>query len=187
MSEAFTIYDNYDLFNDKSIGNARECFVENGYALEEITEQMVFDQIYEDDNIIWNEVKAEMENFFSDKYYCVLVGKVGRWNGVYDAGTVFRGEDISSIIYKALKDCDYVKFTDRGGHFYIDGDHHDGHVSYEIKVLNERGITYYENWGSRWNDKRSEAYVIKKLMDRNFSVLPRFAEKVYGYGIKKET
>lgn len=71
-------------------------------------------------------------------------------------------------------------------HYEEDTQHADYELPSKTIVLNEKGIAYYENWDSHWNDKRSESYVMNKLMDRNFSVLPRFAEKVYGYGVKAE-
>ena len=65
------------------------------------------------------------------------------------------------------------------GHLYIHCSHHDGSCEYEIKKLTDNGINYFDNWEYNWNDKRTEGYIGRKLVEK-YSVLPRFAERIYG-------
>lgn len=56
------------------------------------------------------------------------------------------------MFYKAMTDCDYFRIYDENGHMYLTCSHHDGTNHFEIKIVTEKGYT----------------------------VLPRFAEKIYG-------
>lgn len=178
-----TVYDNYDLFTDEAMQETKDFLLESGYDLDEIDEDMLINSINLNDADNWECTKSELERFFGDKYKCILFGTVGRWDGTFAAGTIFDGDDFIDTIYKGLKDCDYISITDENGHLYISGTHHDGTVSYEVKILTNKGIEYLENWEYNWDDKRTEQYVHNQIVKR-YSVLPHFAAKVYGYGMK---
>ena len=104
-------------------------------------------------------------------------GTNGRWNGTFEAGTIFT--DFMDMYREAMTDCDYVHLYDENGHFYMQCSHHDGTNYYEIKKLTDKGIDYLENWEGNWDDKRSERYIHDQIMKR-YSTLPNFAHKVYG-------
>lgn len=178
-----TVYDNYDLFTDETMQEAKDFLLEAGYDIDEIDEDMLINSINLNDSDNWECIKNELEGFFADKYRCILFGTVGRWDGTFAAGTVFDGDEIMDILGKALCDCDYINITDENGHLYISGTHHDGTVCYEVKILTDKGVEYLGNWDYAWNDKRTEQYVHNQIVKR-YSVLPHFVAKVYGYGVK---
>lgn len=144
---------------------------------------MLYSEIRENDSLNWEAVQNELEGYFDDKYKCIIFGTVGRWNGTFVSGTVFEGDELMDILSKALKDCDYISITDENGHLYVSGTHHDGDVSYEIRILTEKGVKYLENWEEKWDDNRTEQYVHNQIV-KYYSVLPHFAKKVYGCGAK---
>ena len=172
------IYNNYDLcetYPDKEI---KEYFMEeSGYEEDEITDEMIWEERHFLDEINWEEEKERLEKFFLDGNKWILFGTVGRWDGLYRAGTLF--DTFDDFFYKATKDCAYWKFYDENGHLYLTCSHHDGTCHYEIKEVTDKGIEYLDNWEDNWNDKRTEEYIHTQII-QIYSRLPRFAEKVYG-------
>ena len=171
-----TIYDNYNLWNDSNVKEAKEVLLERD-GNENPSDNDIWDELNDEDNINWKEEKYELLKFFDDGSTWILRGTNGRWDGSHEAGTIFT--DFMEMFNKAMKDCDYVKLYDENGHFYFQCSHHDGTNCYEIKKLTENGIKYLENCEYDWNDKRSERYIHDQIMKR-YSVLPHFAHKVYG-------
>lgn len=170
------IYNNYDLSENYPDEEIIKQLIENGEERENITEEMLWNERYFYDEIYWEEQKAQLEEFFS-KGKWIAFGTVGRWNGLYNAGTIF--DDFEKFFYRATEDCNYWKFYDENGHLYLTCSHHDGTCHYEIKELTDKGIQYLENWEDNWNDKRTDKYVHTQIINK-YSRLPRFAEKVYG-------
>lgn len=170
------IYNNYDLSENYPDKELIEQLIENGEERENITEEMLWNERYFYDEIAWEEQKAQLKEFFS-KGKWIAFGTVGRWNGLYNAGTIF--DDFEKFFYRATEDCNYWKFYDENGHLYLTCSHHDGTCHYEIKELTDKGIQYLENWEDNWNDKRTDKYVHTQIINK-YSRLPRFAEKVYG-------
>ena len=178
IPKARTIYNNYDLSETYPDKEVKEILLEQGYEEDEITEEKMWNMRYSNDEIDWEIEKERLENFF--KYIgnkWMLFGSVGRWIGVYKAGTLF--DTFDDFFYKATRDCHYIHFYDENGHLYLSCSHHDGTCCYEIKEVTDKGIKYLENWEDNWDDKRSEEYVHTQIFNR-YSRLPRFAEKVYG-------
>ena len=174
-----TIYDNYALWEKYPDKDIKEMLMEDGYEQDEISDDTIWNTRYRQDEIDWEEAKYELTEFFKNNgNKWMIFGEVGRWNGVYKAGTLF--ETFDDFFYKAAKDCDYIHFYDENGHLYLTCSHHDGTCHYEIKEVTDRGLQYLENWeyGSI-NDKRTERYVHTQIFNK-YSRLPRYAEKVYG-------
>lgn len=172
-----TIYDNYHLWENYPDEDMKEALMENGYEEDEITDEAIWKERYFYDENDWEDAKIALNAFFNSKSKWMIFGEVGRWDGVYKAGTLF--ETFDDFFYKAAKDCDYIHFYDENGHLYLTCSHHDGTCHYEIKEVTDEGIRYLENWEENWNDKRSEQYVHTQIFKR-YSRLPRFAERIYG-------
>jgi hypothetical protein len=166
------IYNNYDLWEDYA-EDAREILTENG---EEITDEKIWDQIDFQNEINWEDAQGALTDFFDGENW-ILFGYTGRWDGNYKAGCVF--DDFMKMFYTAAKDCDYVKFWDENGHFYLMCSHHDGTNTYEIRKITDRGSEYLKNWEYNWSDSRTEEYIHDQIIKR-YSTLPHFAHKVYG-------
>lgn len=176
-----TIYNNYSLWEEYPDKDVKEMLLEDEtYETEDdISDDAIWKERYFLDSLDWDDAKYELENFFiSNGNKWMLFGEVGRWNGVFKAGTLF--ETFEDFFYKATKDCDYIHFYDENGHLYLTCSHHDGTCHYEIKEVTDKGIEYLANWEDNWNDKRTEEYVHTQIFNR-YSKLPRFAEKIYGY------
>lgn len=167
------IYDNYDLYNNYA-DDAKENLAEDG--IENPSDDELWDLINFLDSCDWEEVKEDLDNFFSEGTW-IMTGTVGRWNGIYDSGIMFT--DFDSAFSMATKDCDYISLYDENGHLYLTCSHHDGDNMFEIKRLTEKGEKYFENWEYNYNDTRSEKYIHKQLMEK-YSVLPHFVHKMYG-------
>lgn len=172
-----TIYSNYDLWEKYPDEEIIKMLIENGTDKEDITDNMIMEERYFYDSIDWEDTEAQLKDFFNNGNKWILVGSVGRWDGVYDAGTVF--ETFDDFFYKATSDCDYIHFYDENGHMYLRCSHHDGTCHYEIRQITEQGIKFLERWEDNWDDERSEQYIHTQIMKR-YSRLPQFARKIYG-------
>ena len=175
-----TLYSNYNLtetFPDEEIKSIL-IDLERYTTEDEITDNAIWEERYIQDEIDWEYVRDELISFFKYKgNKWMIFGEVGRWDGVYKAGTLF--ETFEEFFYKATEDCHYWKFYDENGHLYLTCSHHDGTCHYEIKEVTDKGIEYLENWEYNYNDKRTEYYVHTQIFNR-YSRLPRFAERVWG-------
>lgn len=170
------IYDNYDV--SQMYDDAKDFLLEE-HDEEEITDSMIWDQVYLGDSLNWDDEHERLKDFFTGRGYFLLMGTVGRWNGRYEAGYVFN--DWDEMFYKAIRDCDYWKIWDENGHFYLKCSHHDGTNLFEIKRITYKAVDFLENWE---NDK-DEAEKHNIIWNSNFlSSLPHFAAEVYG--VKKK-
>ena len=94
-----TIYSNYDLWEKYPDKEIIEMLIENGNEEEDITDNMIMEERYFYDECDWDNAKHELEKFFKNGNKWLLVGSVGRWDGVYKAGTVF--ETFDDFFYRA--------------------------------------------------------------------------------------
>lgn len=170
------IYNNYDLWDDYPDEELKKLAIENGWVDDEseITDQMLIDWRYDEDEMQWQIVIKELEEFFKGKTVGFF-GSVGRWNGTYKVGDI---GDFWTLYYKAVRDCDYIKIYDENGHMYLTCSHHDGTNHFEIKILNDDAEDYYDRW-SYGNDNRKEYEVITQIYKR-YSKIPRYMQNVYG-------
>ena len=166
------IYDNYDLDYD----GAKEYLHEQGN--EDPTESEIWAEANFQDEINWYEIKAELENVFNDGNF-LAVGTCGRWNGNFAGGFIF---ETFQELMNHFSDCDYIKFWDENGHFYLKGTHHDGTHHVEIKEITKKGKDYYDNWDfGPITDKRTEMEIHKKMFsDSHYTKLINYAHKYYG-------
>lgn len=167
------IFDNYDV--SAMYDEAKEFLMEDREEDDEPTENEIWDEVYFQQETMWEEAKAELESFFKGKTVGFF-GEVGRWDGVYKAGKI--GE-FWKIYYSAIKDCDYVKITDENGRMYLKCTHHDGSCFFEIKEVTQQGSDYLDRWEYNYDDKRKEKEVHTQIYKR-YSKNLNFAHKVYG-------
>lgn len=167
------IFDNYNIekyWKETAIEN----LVVNG--IDRPSEEKVWDEMSYLSAEWWCDTVFDLTCFFDGAIW-IMVGTVGRWNGNFAAGTVF--DSFAEMFKETIKDCDYWKIWDENGHLFFQCSHHDGTNCYEIKRVTQKGEIYLENWENNWNDKRSEKYIHKKIMEK-YSILPRYAETVFG-------
>lgn len=184
-----TIYSNYNL--DDNYNEIRQLIIDeypelctevenNGDSVSMVpSEKTIWDFIFENDSINWDDTFSEVKEFFANKTV-IMFGNIGRWNGNFCGGSIGDFETLFNIL---ISDCDYVELLDDNGHFYINCSHHDGNNSMQVKILSERGKTFVENWEYDYSHKYNfnEQTLHEKIATNNFlSALPHFARKVYG-------
>lgn len=172
------LYDNYDLDFEGAKEEAIERYydfcdsidkeIEDDY---EPNEEKIWETAHELDGLFWEEFQNDFEKFIGNDVF-IIQGNIGRWNGVARGGFTFSSLDELS---RAWKDCDYIKVYDENGHLYIECSHHDGINFYEIRKLTEKGRKYLNN--HNYYDKEE---LHNKLMKNPYSVLPNYANKVWG-------
>ena len=157
MKTNYVFYDNYNL--DELEEEARESLLINDEDLteEDITDDMIWEEIYFIDDINREETWAELDNIFNGNY--LAVGTCGRWDGTYDGGFVFK---TFKELMSRFEHCVYFKIWIDNNHFYVEGSHHDGTDMVEVKEITDRGFQYYENWNYGY-DKRTEREVHRKM------------------------
>jgi len=172
------IYNNYDLWETYPDEDLIEHAIEEGWIDEEEKDDVSESQIqawrYLEDDFDWENAEYELKNFFNGKDV-IMVGTVGRWDGNYAGGKV--GE-FWELYHEAVRDCDYIKIYEKGGHFYIECSHYDGTNHFEVKILTENGKRYLNNWEYNWSNKKTEREIHKQIMKR-YSKLPKFFKTVY--------
>lgn len=169
----FSSYYNMEMYEETKKILFEELGEEKGWTcVDEVSDSLVWDEIELMNDINWDNIVEELDDFFSSSYF-ILQGEVGRWNGCKRGGYVIRE---FSDLCKAWNGCDYIKLYDVNGHFYVECSHHDGTNFYEVKELTDRGYDYIEN---HWYDSEEEVHN-KVFNSSNYSRLPHYAHKVYG-------
>ena len=135
--------------------------------IEEVPDDMIYAEMNDQDDIDYQYFKDKFTQLLKNGY-CLLVGTCGRWNG-----SVRGGKFIASFddLYNAIQHLDYLRVVDRNGHLFIEGYHHDGSDSYEIKQLTAKGYQYADS-----NYFATSRKLHDNIMNCNlFSKLPRLA------------
>ena len=168
------IYDNYNLRETYPDDYLRETALECGWVDEEITEEMLYDWRYFEDEANWDAEKSMLADFFKGKTVGFF-GDIGLWDGVFKAGKIGEFWDLFD---EAIEDCAYFRLYDENGHFYLTCSHHDGTNHFEIKEITDKGEGYLERW-EYGSDNRSKQYVHNQIFKR-YSKVPNYAHKVFG-------
>lgn len=176
VPKARTIYDNYDLWEQYPDEDIKETILASDWVEDEseITDEMIMNLRYDEDEVNWRCQKMELKKFFKGKTVGFF-GEVGRWDGVYKAEKIGEFWD---LFYKAIEDCAYIRIYDENGHMYLTCSHHDGTCHFEIKEITDKGAEYLDRW-EYGTDNRTEQYVHNQIFKR-YSKVPRIAQKVYG-------
>lgn len=139
MAKNITYYDsfNYDFDEYKSIYQEVNELTDEEMA--EVSESDIFNYIHYDLDGQWNDFFTNLKySKFSDEY-CVITGVLGLWYGhrkIVSVGC----EDLEYAIKKCLRNMDYGIIKQVGGHLEVTGIHHDGENTFEIHLLNNKGI-----------------------------------------------
>lgn len=175
------IYSNYD---DDSY---REGAIENLEANNiEVTEENIMEEIDFLQHEDWNIETERIKELFDGKI--VALGITKRWTGKRSGGQIY--DSWSDFISEFGQDCEYFKFWDENGHFYVQCTHHDGTNVCEIKPVTKVGEEYYDSWyydvASIRRCGDSEYDVIEKMFNSSkYSHVPNFAHKFYGSKVRE--
>ncbi len=167
----YVLYNNYDY--SENYDSAREWLFATRQddfdwkTEDDVPEKMILDEMSFLEESEWAYFKSKCEELLSNGD-CLLTGTCGRWNGSARGGKFIRSfHDLVSCI----EHLDYLKIIDRNGHLIIEGCHHDGSDSYELKQLTRRGREY-----ARQYDYARDERLHTTIMNLNFySKLPRLA------------
>jgi len=116
----------------------------------------------------------------------IAYGSIGRWDGVSTGFTAFK--NLNAVLYgidSPFKDCEIDKIWDEDGHLHIEGSHHDGSVSVELRQLTEEGIEALWTLENSNDDRDCEkAMSLLRSADSSLALLPRYTEREWGIGYK---
>ena len=173
-------FNNYDTDFFCTEDDAREIIMEleNDYeeyeSKDDIPDDKVWDRIRLEEEFAWDDFKREINECMQDATY-LLCGTVGRWNGRAEGGCFV--ETVEDIVRGFGCDCDYFKFYEQNGHFYVKCSHHDGTNFAEMKRVSDKGMEYYRN--NEYDKDDEELH--DTMWNSNFMTgLPHFGKKL-GY------
>ena len=142
--------------------------------LDEATDDMIYNEMYELERMYWDDISYELKHFFDKGNAWLLTGSIGRWDGNYRGGYIF---NTFEEFCECFKDCDYIEIVDNKGHFEVKCSHHDGTNFYEVKRVSDFGCEYFGTHS--WELSLEEVFT--KMWNNNFMTsLPHFARDVYG-------
>lgn len=171
-----TFYD--DTYNPEAEEDEREFLFEEygeeqGWKTkDDVPEEWIYNGLsdiqQEDFEMFMDAIKKVLE-----KKYLIAVGTAGLWYG-----RVAGGEFIEN--YRDFEDLvsgyDNLEIFEENGHLYINGYHHDGTNSFEVKYLTDKGAEFAEN-----NDWAHDRELHETIFKYNlFSGTPKIA-KVMGW------
>ena len=165
------IYDNtnheerYDEAKDFLFGTRAEDF--DWQSIDDIPEKMIYDEMSFMEGLDFQYFQDKMCQLIANGI-CIIMGTCQRWNGRVSCGRFIESfDDFLSFV----DHLDYLTIKDRNGHLIIDGAHHDGNDSYELKVLTKQGFQYADR-----NEFAHTKELHEKIMNtRAYSKLPRLA------------
>lgn len=140
----YTIYDNYDVYSEENMKEAKENIIENAFfgsedgTIEEtdnfgktvkltrkeyadsITKQALYDACY-DSNCLWfSDCKSELARVGEGSL--IAIANVGRWNGTFSGY-----KEVKTLEDVMYSNCDYERvFVDSNGDLRKVERHHDG-------------------------------------------------------------
>ena len=178
--DVIRFFDNYDMDWICTEENAIQYLIDCGeYENEDsISQEEIWKTIYFHEEIYWDDFKREINECMKDATY-LLCGTVGRWNGRGKGGAFV--ETVEDIVNGFGQNCDYFKFYEQNGHFYVKCSHHDGTNYAELKRVSDRGMEYYRNNEYEKYDKELH----ETMWNSNFMTsLPHFGKKLgYTYAV----
>ncbi len=172
--KAKQIYDNYPNYKlDEVRKEMVACEVYE--TVEEITDDMVYSWMDDENNVHWEDFKNELATFIDNqKHSMLLVGYVGTWRGRMSGGiNVNKFDDL----YKFWKDCDYIKVYEERGRLFIEASHHDGTNKAELRCLTDKGQSYRERHDYDFTDEEMHA---KLMNNSNYSKSANFIKTMWG-------
>ncbi len=169
-----TYYNNY-YDNEKEELCRQQVFSEHQDEYDWLTEQDVPESLIQremdDSNTSdWEFFINDLERLLST-HYCLLTGTFGSWRGPMQGGKfISKISDFTSCI----EHLDYLEIYEENGHLFIQGCHHDGSDSYELRVLTDKGYKLAED-----NYFAHDRKLHNTLFKYNFySRLPRLSSAV---------
>lgn len=98
----------------------------------------------EEDNDFWDGFRLAIKNepLFTR---CVITGNLGLWNGRKTIVPTLV-DNLYDAVIKCLTDCELYKLTIKDNVLYVEGSHHDGRNSFEIRLVNSDNYDKLNYW-----------------------------------------
>lgn len=175
----YVFYDNYDL-DDLFEESKEELLDSEIYTEEELTDDVVWNCVYELDAENFDNIFQDMKNW-ADNNQVLFIGSIGRWNGTFAGGNI---GDFSTLFTKAIEDCDYFRIWEEDKVLNLECSHHDANNYFQIYVLTDEGLEFYEDWLFGEDDSLdnlSEREIHQKLLNDPKYILDKPFSKYMGY------
>ena len=105
--------------------------VYNWQTINNVPENMVYDEIKEYDYRLWSNFYDNLDDMLNETTY-ILTGTCRKYNGLLEYRKFIHCTD---ELLDSISHLDKVRFYDENGHLKISGYHHDGEDFYELKKL----------------------------------------------------
>lgn len=161
-----TLYSNE--FDSEHYEAARQFLLEA--SGEEPTDSEIFEELYVEDDINWDDFKIKYKEYFNTNNF-VVRANLGRWCGRFESGKIMTGgwKDFLRVI----QNYDYLEIVDNNGHLEIVGTHHDSRDYLEIRELTRKGDEYADGY----HYDKSEPEDAQAVWNNFHSRLPRLAAR----------
>jgi len=108
------------------------------------TDNQVYASMSLDTETDWEDAQYELKKHLGKFDMFLVVGSSGTWQGPRSGGKFCKN---LQEMMQCVSACEQYELYDRNGRLCIEGSHHDGHNSFEVKALTERGRAYAERMG----------------------------------------
>ena len=172
--KAKQIYDNYPNY---TLDEVRKQMVESEVygADEEITDDMVYNWMDDENNLNWEDFKKELTTFIDNQEHSMLlVGYAGTWRGNISGEIYINKFD---DLYKFWKNCNYINIYEVHGRLFIEASHHDGTNKAELRCLTDKGESYRERHNYDFTDEEMHA---KLMNNSNYSKAENYIKTMWG-------
>ncbi len=135
------IFDSYDTCSEDNMKKAKQYLLET-WEEDEITEEMIYNCCYADENIWFEDALSNMENLSEGSL--IAIADVGTWRGRFSGYKEVAS--LKDVMYHSVS-CEYQRiYVDSNGDLRKDESHHDGSNSILYRYWkdgitdNQRGI-----------------------------------------------
>ena len=137
-----TLFNNYDYDFEEYKELYQDCYDLTDEEMAEVADDDIYNYLWECLESEWEDLSLNLSYSKFDKP-CVVLGSLGLWNGNKSIVPVVC-DNVSSAIDKCVNGCDYIEVRQVCGHIEVSAIHHDGTNTFEIHLLNGKGISAME-------------------------------------------
>lgn len=177
--EGHIIWSNINLDLDDWRGDMREQLEMNGVNPDEITENMLYEEMVRVNEDYLHDERDNLNIQLSEPI--IVIADLGRWNGRFQGYKMIESGNIRDCL---IADTDYAEwYVDKNGDFRAAAVHHDGQNHYLYRVF-KNGVS--DEQIEDLQDKIYSGTVTKADIDRVTKPLGNEISKVYGFDPPKE-
>ena len=174
VMKEYTLIDTYNRDADDYIEDFEEYCLDNEYVIEGDGTDMIglylggkitfwdwyYRTIDDEDNDFWEGFRLAIKN---EPLYTrsVITGNLGLWNGRKTIVPTLV-DNLYDAVMKCLTDCELYKLTIKDNVLYVEGSHHDGNNSFEIRLVNSDNYDKLNYW-----DDEEDGDIEKFFEDKN--------------------